>query len=287
MNCAVNFSCSKPSEKTKAKFTVKDDAGIEVSFDSNPVRIISLGPNITETIYALGADSVLYGVTEFCDYPPAAKTKVNTGSYLSPDYEKISSLKPDLIFVNVSGVNNPTYQSLKNMGMKLFLSNAKDINGIYKMISDIGIITGKKAAADSLIRTISDELKIRGNTSDADRKALILISLNPLMTTNGKTFISEITEHAGLQNIYSGEMLEYPSVNYEDVISKNPGYIIFPADTFNVQQNETLIKEIREKLGNTDAVRKDHIILIDDDIMFRAGPRVTVALKTLREKLKK
>ncbi|MBK8984394.1 MAG: hypothetical protein IPM38_19250 [Ignavibacteria bacterium] len=72
----VLFSCAKPSGNIQSKFSVKDDTGLEVNFDSHPKRIISLGPNITETIYELGADSVLVGVTEYCDYPPQAKPKL-------------------------------------------------------------------------------------------------------------------------------------------------------------------------------------------------------------------
>lgn len=281
------FSCNKIPENTEKKFTVKDDAGIDVVFSSYPKRIISLGPNITETIFALDADTLLYGVTEFCDYPEKAKLKINTGSYLSPDYEIISSIKPDLIFVNVESSNNPTYQALKNMGYNLFLSHAKDIEGIYKMIKDIGKITDREVKAEDLIIKISNELKSTSADLSADNnRALILIGINPMLTTNNKTFINEIGELAGLTNIYSDELQEYPVINIEDVISKNPSLIIFPTDTLEIQKNELYKKELTDKLYNTDAVKKEKIIFIDDDIMYRPGPRITNAVKTLRLKIK-
>lgn len=278
------FSCTKTPEKTEKKFSVRDDAGIDVEFSSYPERIISLGPNITETIYALDADTLLYGVTEFCDYPEDAKAKTNTGSYLSPNYEVISSLKPDLIFVNVESSNNPTYQSLKNMGYNLFLSHAKDIEGIFKMINDIGVITNRENNANILFNSISDELKYKDPSSvqKKEKNALILIAINPMMTTNKNTFINEIALLAGLKNIYSEEQQEYPVINYEDVVSKNPAYIIFPADTLDTEKIEIYKKELTEKLSNSDAVKNGKIIFIDDDIMFRPGPRITDAVKTLR-----
>lgn len=282
------FSCSKTPEKTEKKFSIKDDAGIDVEFSSYPERIISLGPNITETIYALGADTLLYGVTEFCDYPPEVKTKVNTGSYLSPDYEIISSLKPDLIIVNVESSNNPTYQSLKNMGYNLFLSHAKDIEGIFKMVNDIGKITNRENNANILFNSISDQLKYKDPSSvqKKDKTVLILIAINPMMTTNKNTFINEIALLAGLKNIYSEEDQEYPVINYEDVVSKNPSFIIFPADTLDTEKIEIYKKELTEKLSNSEAVKNGKVIFIDDDIMFRPGPRITDAVKTLRAHIK-
>ncbi len=283
----VIFSCVKFSDNIQSKFSVKDDAGLEVNFDSHPQRIISLGPNITETFYELGADSLLAGVTEFCDYPPQAKTKTNTGSYLSPDYEIISSLNPDLIIINVESSNNPTYQSLKNMGFKLFLSHAKDLNGIYKMIGDIGKITGLNQRADQLIKKISSELPDVSYSDVNSVSALILIAVNPLMTTNDKTFINEISELSGFKNIYAGESQDYPVINYEDVVKRNPDVIIFPADTLNTAKNSEFEKEITEKMHNSGAVKTGNIIFIDDDIMFRPGPRITEAVKTLRNKYKR
>ncbi|MBK8983206.1 MAG: ABC transporter substrate-binding protein [Ignavibacteria bacterium] len=283
----VIFSCAKPSENNQSKFSVIDDAGLEVKFKSHPQRIISLGPNITETIYELGADSLLIGVTEYCDYPPQAKTKTNTGSYLSPDYEIISSLKPDLIIINVESSNNPTYQSLKNMGFRLFLSHAKDLNGINKMISDIGKITGVNERADLLIKKISSELPKVSEPDSLSESALIIIAVNPLMTTNDKTFINEISELSGFRNIYAGEVQEYPVINYEDVVNRNPDVIIFPTDTLNTGKNSEYEIEIREKMHNSGAVKNGNIIFIDDDIMFRPGPRISDAVKTLRNKFRR
>ncbi|MBK9333572.1 MAG: ABC transporter substrate-binding protein [Ignavibacteria bacterium] len=280
----VLFSCAKPSGNIQSKFSVKDDTGLEVNFDSHPKRIISLGPNITETIYELGADSVLVGVTEYCDYPPQAKTKTNTGSYLSPDYEIISSLKPDLIIINVESSNNPTYQSLMNMGFRLFLSHARDLTGINKMISDIGKITGVNERADLLIKKISSELPDVTKPDSLSETALIIIAVNPLMTTNDKTFINEISELAGFRNIYAGEEQEYPVINYEDVVNRDPDVIIFPTDTLKTGKNSEYETEIRERIHNSGAVKSGNIIFIDDDIMFRPGPRITDAVKTLRNK---
>jgi len=262
-----------------------DDANIQVRFDSIPKRIVSLAPNITETIYAIHAESLLVGVSEFCTYPPEAKTKTNTGSYLSPDYEKIVSLNPDLVLINVENTSNPTYQSLKNLGLKLFLSNAKDINGIKKMISDLGNITDNISSADSLIEILNKGMVISDTSAKDNMNSMIIISINPLMTTNGKTFINEITGLAGLTNVYSDEIIDYPSVSFEDVLKKNPDWIIFPADTSNTEQLINYKKELTSKLGETNAVKNGKVIFIDENIMFRPGPRVPYAAELLKQKI--
>lgn len=282
---AFLFSCSKnPSEGVSYSFI--DDKGVEITFDSLPKRIISLAPNITEALFAIGADSLVVGVTDFCDYPSETKSKTKTGSYLSPDYEAIAFLKPDLIIMNVESTSQPTYQSLKNLGMKIYVSNAKNISDIISMIRNLGELTGKSNSADIVLSHIDSERESFPEKKYSDMPpSLILISASPLITANGKTFIGEVLSQAGIKNIYSEQTLEYPSISYEDVISRNPELIIFPTDTSDIKQSEKYISEIKRQLNSTAAVKNNKIIMIDDDIMFRPGPRVMEGVKLLRNKL--
>ena len=197
----------------------------------------------------------------------------------------MTSINPDLIIMNVENISNPTYQALKNMGMKIFVSNAKDIKGIEKMIMDFGKITGREIAADSIVRNLRTGMEqLIKKDPDYSKPVLILISVNPLMTTNGRTFINDILNLNHISNIYRDEYLDYPNISYEDVISKNPDFIIFPSDTTDVQKNSKFTDELKRQLKNTDAVKNDRIILIDENIMFRPGPRVLEAASILRDK---
>ena len=278
-------SCSDKSQISNPKFQIKDDAGVDVIFDSFPKRIVSLAPNITESIFAINADSLLVGVTDLCDFPPEAKKKTKTGSYFSPDFETITSLNPDLIIMNVENISNPTYQSLKNLGLKVYVSNAKNIAGIEKMISDFGKITGKEISADTFLNVFRSELgQFSERDSISSEPFLVLISVNPLITTNGKTFINDILGLAGITNLYKDESLDYPNINYEDVIFKNPEFILLPTDTSDTEKSQKFIDEINRQLNKTNAVRNGRIILIDENIMFRPGPRVLEAAKILKEK---
>lgn len=282
-------SCSDKSQFQIHGFQIKDDAGVEVNFDTLPKRIISLAPNITEALFAIGADSLVVGVTNYCDYPPEVKNKVKTGSYLSPDYEAMTSLNPDLIIMNVESTSQPTYQAIKNLKTKIFVSNARNIDGIIKMLKDLGKITGNDAKAKDVAEMIFTKRQnyLTLNKDLVKKKALIVISVNPLMTANANTFINEIADLSGFENIYKDQSIDYPLISYEDITGKNPAFIILPTDT-NKEMNYTrYINELSDKLNTSDAVKEKQIILVDENIMFRPGPRVLEGVKLLRDKLNK
>ena len=282
------FSCGKNQKQEQILFSVTDDLGDTVRFHEHPQKIISLAPNITEALYAIGADTLITAVTDYCDYPPETKSKTSTGSYLAPDLEKIASLKPDLLLINVESRNQTTYQSLKKLDMKLFVSNAKNFNGIMKMFNDLGKITNKENASRRLSDSLN-ALKEKHITSDSGNtkfKTLIIISIKPFMTTNGNTFISEIAGFAGLENIYKDEAIDYPPISLEDLLLRGPEVIILPSDTTATEKNTLQINMLKRMLSANIAARGNRIILVDDDVMFRPGPRMMEAVRIIRDKMK-
>ena len=150
-------SCQQNNKPQFNKFTMKDDFGNEIVLDSLPKRIVSLAPNITEALYSIGADSLIIGVTNFCDYPLKAKDKNKIGGMIDPNYELITSLEPDLIIMTVEGNAKQSYQALSNLGMKIFVTNPRGVDGIIKMINDLGKLTGKIRKAKEVTKIISKD----------------------------------------------------------------------------------------------------------------------------------
>jgi iron complex transport system substrate-binding protein len=280
------ISCDDEKEFSPEN-SIKDDAGNIFSLELNPKRIISLAPNITETIYALKADSLLVGVTQYCDYPPEAKTKEIVGSMLDPNLEKISALKPDLIIVTTEGNSKYTYLSLKNSGYKVFVSNSSDINGISRMILNIGRLTGKLPAGKKLAEKIEDDRKYYKleNTTEKMKNCLLVISLNPLITVNKFTYLNEVMELAGFENIYKDELIEYPNINYEDVLIKNPDYIFYLCDTANKTYMDESLISIKSKLSTVKACKNNRVFPADENLVSRPGPRVMESVKMLKSKV--
>jgi iron complex transport system substrate-binding protein len=279
-------SCDSDSDFNGSTY-IKDDAGNIFSKDSVPKRIISLAPNITETIFELKADNLLVGVTDYCDYPPDAKKKEKVGSLLDPNIEKITSLNPDLIFMTTEGNSKYTYLSLKSNGFKVYVANPNDINGISRMIHNIGNILGKKDLGRQISEKIDDTKKYYSMQIDSSKmlSCFMIVSLNPLITVNKFTYINELLHLSGFKNIYADEFIEYPNVNYEDVLIKNPDCIFFLCDTTKSDFVNETYSEIRNRLSVVNACKNNRIYGVDENIISRPGPRVMDGVKTLHSKV--
>lgn len=284
-------SCSKKEEKisqTNSKFTIKDDLGIEVSFDALPQRIISMAPNITEGIYAIGADKNLVGVTEFCDYPPEAKQKTKIGGYDNVNFEMVASLKPDITLLTVESTSRPNYQALQNLGIKLFVINAKNIDGVAAMLKNLGKITGREKEADVLANNLirqRDSIRTVAQTN-AKSRCLVIIGTNPIMTASKTSFINELMELSGLQNIYAESSVDYPTISYEDITVKSPSSILLPYDTTKTDKLKIEEEELAKSLSSTEAIKKNNFIIVDNNVVFRPGPRVIDAVRIIRSKVR-
>jgi iron complex transport system substrate-binding protein len=281
------FSSCNSGDSIDMDLYIKDDAGNIFRKDSVPKRIISLAPNITETIFALKADSLLVGVTDYCDYPPEAKLKLKVGSLLDPNIEKITSLTPDLILMTTEGNSKYTYLSLKNNGFRVYVANPHDITGITRMITNIGYILGKKIAGERITEKILTDKKyfLRQNEGKKPVTCFFVISLNPLITVNKYTYISELLDLSGYVNIYKDEIIEYPNVSYEDVMIKNPGCIFFLCDTLNTGYMNETISEIKSRLNVINACKENRIYGVDENIISRPGPRVIEGVNLLKSKV--
>ncbi len=279
-------SCGKSYIEKSNNVAIKDDFGNEIVLGKTPSRIISLAPSITETLYAIGADSLISGVTDFCDYPEQAKYKKKVGGMIDPDLETIISLNPDLILVSAEGNSQNTYQSLKNLGYKIFASNPRNFDDVLKMVKNIGALTNHISKADSVINKMINQRsnilsKVKNLKTDT---CFILISITPLMTASKNTFVNEIINYSGFYNLYSDESIPYPEINLEDILRKKPKYIIYPAnlkDSVNLEKSILNIQKILKLNSNYSTKR---ILIIDENIIFRPGPRMLEASEILLNK---
>lgn len=284
-------SCTKNAEEfsqKKSKLTLIDDLGTEITFDALPKRIISTAPNITEGLYALGAQDLIVGVSEFCDYPPEAKLKPKVGGYDNANFEMIASLKPDVTFLTVESTTRPNYQALQNLGIKMFVLNAKSVDGVVKMLKNLGKLTGKEKEADALSSKLLRERDSIKALTDSKPKSqcLVLIGTNPIMTASKTSYINEIMELSGLQNIYAESPMDYPTISYEDITVKNPASILLPYDTTKTDKLKVELDELSKHLSTSDAVKKNNFIIVDNNLVFRPGPRVIDAVRIIRSKVK-
>jgi iron complex transport system substrate-binding protein len=275
------ISCKKENSSVSKKFFV-DEIGNRVELNSTPTKIISAAPNITEIIYALGAGDLLVGRTTFCNYPPEVEKVQVVGDMLNLNFEKILEMKPDILFLTVEGNTKETYEKLKSLNIAVYVINPRNIGGILKSISNIAEVLSKKKAGDSLIHSIKERLNLIEQLNLKTHTAMFVVSLHPLMIAGQNTFISDILKKVKLENIAPQSISSYPLISREEVLQKNPEWIILPSG----YSLEEVLKQYSE-WKNLVAIKKNKILFIDPDLFFRPGPRFIDAIEFLAENLRK
>ncbi len=284
----LNFlfiSCADKNNEIKISDAVEDDIGNIFIVDTIPSTIITLAPNLTEMIYFLGLEEKLIGNTLFCNFPPEANEVEKIGDLLNINYEKILALKPDIILMTVEGNTIDAYDKLKSLGLSVFVSNPKNYYGIKKTVSDLGSIFRIEEKVDRIISEwtetillIKQESKIREG-----KTGMFLVSVAPIMLAGANTFLDELITSTGLINIASDAIVKYPVFSREEIVNRNPDYIIIAADNLNIE--EKLISHYSE-WKTLKAIKEDNIIAVDPDLFLRPGPRFITAVSTLHKLLK-
>ncbi len=279
-------ACNRPShDSPRASQTVTDDLGRSVSADSLPRRIVSLAPSLTEMLFAIGAGSRVVGVTSYCNYPPAAEQKTVVGDLVTPDIERILSLEPDIVFISVEGNSQRTFTTLEKLGIRLFVSNPRNLQGVYKSIQDMGMLLHAEQQSSELLDSLRAVERRLLTSSLTERKSvLMLLSLQPLMAAGRDTFIDEVISLAGGSNAAAALTGSYPVLNREMLLRINPDLMLYPDD---MGVDETQVRRGYPEWKELKAMNAGAMYRIDADVFLRPGPRVFVAADQLRGFLKK
>ena len=277
-------SCSKENNPVQNGISVQDDVGTIHRFNKVPQRIITLAPNLTEMIYSLELENKLIGNTLYCDYPDAAKKIEKVGNLLTVNYEKIVTLKPDLVFITVEGNTKETYDKFHQLGIKIFVSNPRNYGGIKKTYSDLGRIfqieeraNNKIAKWDSTVAKISMSSK-----KYLQKSAMFVIDLKPLIVAGKNTFLNEFLQMCGLKNIAEDSPVNYPMFSREEILKRDPDYIIYPTGG---DDNISKIKNTYPEWTRIKALKENNVIFVDWNLYSRPGPRFAEAVSNLFTRL--
>lgn len=268
----------QPREVPVRTFT--DDLGRSVKLPEKIESIVSLAPNLTETIFAVGGGDLLVGVTTFCDYPREAKAIRKVGDTQKPNIEAIVALKPQIVFVSTASQLEAFSKTLNEQKIAVYVSGPSTLEGIFKSIEQIGEIVGNKERAEALVR----ELKGRA----ADARGLIVYGSSPrvfvqidkdsLYTVGTDSYITDIISRAGGVSATADLPTAYPKISRETALAMNPDVIVISASDNNREPNEAF--------RNSPAVKNGRVYRIAADLLSRPGPRVVTALEQIAEKLK-
>ena len=260
---------------------LKDEAGREVLFPFPPKRIISLAPNITEILFDLGLDEEVVGVSIHCDFPEKAKTRPRVGSYISLDYEKIISLKPDLIIATGAGNTREMVERLEKLGFPAYVIFPKDLEGILLSIDHIGQVVDRKAEALRIIQDVKRrKAKIINLMKNVPRtKVFLQIGEAPMVTVGKGSFADDLIRLAGGENVAGEEKKMYPRFGMEEILKRAPEVIIITS--MNTSANYEKVLQDWSRWKTLPAVKNGRIHLIDSDLIDRPSPRIIDGLEEM------
>jgi iron complex transport system substrate-binding protein len=261
---------------------------------TQPQRIVSTAPSITELLYALGLGDRVVGVTRYCRYPPEAQLKPKIGDYTSPNLEAIAALRPDLVVVQT----NPVHLADRLSALKLHILeiNQENIAAIYKSIREFGSATGTEQAAGHLTASIREGLaRTRARVSTLPRVRMMFVigrspdRLDGLVVAGRASYLNEVIEIAGGENVFHDAVAPYPMVSLEEVMARNPEVIVDMgdmADTVGVTEaHKRGVIALWDRIPTLAAVKQHRVFAVASDIYVVPGPRVVDAAKAFAEML--
>lgn len=270
-----------PARAQQVRFVV-DETGRRVAVPERIERIVSLAPNLTEILFALGLESRLVGVTDFCDYPPAARSKPSVGQVISPSLEKIVALKPDLVLGTTAGNRRETVAALERFGITLYGLNPRSVEDVLRSIRSLADLFGVPEAGARLEAELHGRLQVVAARAGARPRVLFVLWLEPLISVGRQTFIHDALERSGADSVTAGRMEDWPRLNLEEVLRQDPDYLILPHSPAVERRLEALRADpVWSRLR---ALRENRVIVLDEAVL-RPGPRIVDAIEQLARAL--
>ena len=275
----TNENIAEKPKKIELAREITDDLGRTVQIPENITRAVSLAPNLTEIVFAVGAGNSLVGVTSFDDFPEEAKKIAKVGDTINPNIENIIALKPQIVLVSTASQIETFTKRLENQKIAVFVTNPESLEEIYKSITEIGEIFGKKENALELVENLERRVELVQREIDILEKprVFVQISREPLYTIGKDSFITDLIERAGGISMTETVATAYPKISKETALALQPDVIILSDSSDNTEPNAVF--------ENSPAVKKGKVYKIDANILSRPGPRIVDALEQIAKKL--
>ena len=247
----------------------RDETGRTVIIPDHVHRAVSLSPSLTNTVYALGAASDLVGITDYTIFPAeAAKQKPSVGAVVNPSLEHIVALHPDVVLALPEFNGAEAIEGLRRLGIPVFLFNTANIANIYHSIDAVGRVMGREREATTLIAQLrAREEKVRAQSvGKAKPSALLVLSIDPLITAGKDAFITQMIEAAGARSVTDDVKQDWVQMNVEAILPRKPDYILL------MKNGPVTLKDMQRHAGwsSLPAVQHGRIIIVDDRVQIPA-----------------
>ena len=280
---AVVFAACQTAEVRQVETStreLRDDLGRTVVVSEKIDRAVSLAPNLTEMIFAIGAGDRLVGVTTYCNYPVEATTKEKVGDTQTPNVERIITLRPQIVFVSTASQLEAFSRTLDEQGIAVYVTNPTTLEHVFQNLRRFGELFGRRDAAEELVTSLSARANaVRQMNPGSLQKVRVFIQISnePLFTIGRDSFLTELLEQAGGTSVTKDVPTGYPKLSKETAAALDPDVIILSESDDNREPN-AVFKDSR-------AVKNGRVYRINADIISRPGPRLVDALEEISRML--
>lgn len=263
--------------------TVTDMAGREIALDAPATKVVALTASDCEILAALGAEDTLVGRGEYCDYPESILEVPAVQSGADTNLEQIIALEPQVVIMAKMAQTEEQVAALEEAGIRVVVSDAQDIEGVYTAIRLIGALVGRNDETEAMVADMHSAFADIAAKSENTGKT-VYFEVSPLqwgLWTAGKgTFMDELATLCGLTNAFA-DVEGWAEISEEHVLERDPDYIV----TISMYYGEgpTPVEEIKSRAGweGLKAVQNDAILNADSNEISRPGPRLKDAAETL------
>ncbi len=255
-----------------------------VASAESPERIVSLAPNITEILFAIGVQDRVVGVSSFCDYPEAATQKPRIGGMSNPSLEAVVALRPDLAIFSIDGNPKAFEERLRSLKIPTFTLRAKRIRELPEGIRQVGAVVGAITQAENLSKELEQKIaaltqrqlaavtQFRGIKS----KVLFIIWPEPLIVAGPGSIADDALQMLGVENIAGTTRSSYPKYSIEEILRRAPDVIFIGKGNGMDRVSEGLLR----RLESVPAVRMHRVFYVSDHL-YRLGPRTIQGVEEL------
>ena len=281
------LSCTRstsPSTKTSSNSReITDDAGRLIALPQRVDRVVSLAPNLTEIVFAVGGGESLVGDTTYCDFPAAAQSIEKVGDTLHPSLERIIALRPQVVLVSTASQLEVFTQQLQSHNIAVFVTDPHDLEGVFRSITEVGEIIGKAEQAGILVAKLRERAAAVDSAVKGSPRIRLFyqLSAEPLYTAGRDAFVTDLIKRAGGESVTADVPGAWPKYSAESALAARPDAVILPTGGSMGEGNSN----VAEALSKSPAAQHGRVYKINDDHLVRPGPRAVDGLEEMAKAL--
>ena len=244
-------------------------------------RIIALSPHSVEMLFLLGAGDKIVGTLDYADYPEQAKAIPRIGGHEGIQLDRLLELEPDLVIVWQTGNQNRDIARIEDFGIPLYISETKRLADIPKELLELAELVGAASEGKALAEAYNKRLRdLRAHYSGRSKvRFFYQLWSDPLRTVASGSWINELFDGCGGENVFSSTTSDYPQVSLESVIEKQPQVIVVPS-----HKGKKIPMDMWLDWPEIPAVKNQQMIFFDGDLLHRFSYRTLDGMQQICER---